>query len=69
VVTEEPVQNTFAQSIAARVQEYCFEYLDAPVRTIGAANLPAIPLNEALERAALPSTEKVATAIKSLLDY
>jgi 2-oxoisovalerate dehydrogenase E1 component len=69
VVTEEPVNNTFAQSIAARVQEHCFEYLDAPVRTIGAANLPAIPLNETLEQAVLPSAEKVAAAIKSLLAY
>ena len=69
VITEEPVNNSFAQSIAARVQEYCFEFLDAPVRTIGAANLPAIPLNETLEREMLPSSEKVAAAIRGLLAY
>ena len=69
VVTEEPVNNTFAQSIAARVQEHCFEFLDAPVRTVGAANLPAIPLNETLEREMLPSSEKVAAAIRGLLAY
>jgi 2-oxoisovalerate dehydrogenase E1 component len=69
VITEEPVDNTFAQSLAARIQEHCFEYLDAPVRTIGAENLPAIPLNETLERAMLPSIEKVRTAIERLLAY
>lgn len=69
VVTEEPVQNTFAQSIAARIQEHCFEFLDAPVRTIGAANLPAIPLNETLEQTMLPSSEKVAVAIQALLAF
>lgn len=69
VVTEEPVSNTFAQSIAARIQEHCFEYLDAPVRTIGSENLPAIPLNSTLEQTMLPSKEKVAEAIERLLSY
>ena len=69
VVTEEPANNTLAQSIAARIQENCFEYLDAPVRTIGSENMPAIPLNEVLEKTMIPSIEKVGRAIESLLDY
>ena len=69
VVTEEPVNNSFAQSIAARVQETCFEYLDAPVRTIGAENMPAIPLNSTLEQTMIPSIEKVEAAIDGLLKY
>jgi 2-oxoisovalerate dehydrogenase E1 component len=69
VLTEEPVNNTFAQSIAARISENCFEYLDAPVRTLGAANVPAVPLNETLEREMIPSAEKVAQAIERLLAY
>ena len=69
VVTEEPVNNSFAQSIAARITEHCFESLDAPVRTIGAENLPAIPLNSTLEATMIPSIEKVQTAIESLLNY
>ncbi len=69
VVTEEPVHNTFAQSVAARIQEHCFEYLDAPVRTIGSENLPAVPLNETLEKTMILSAEKVRLAIKHLLEY
>lgn len=69
VVTEEPVHNTFAQSLAARIQENCFAYLDAPVRTIGSENLPAIPLNETLEKTMIPSVEKVAVAVEQLLKY
>jgi 2-oxoisovalerate dehydrogenase E1 component len=69
VVTEEPVHNTFAQSVAARIQEQCFEYLDAPVRTIGSENMPAIPLNEILEKTMIPNIEKVQTAIEALLKY
>ncbi|MEL6866820.1 MAG: thiamine pyrophosphate-dependent enzyme [Bacteroidota bacterium] len=69
VVTEEPVHNSFAQSIAARIQEHCFELLDAPVRTIGSANMPAIPLNATLEQNMIPSIEKVSEAIGDLLAY
>ncbi len=69
VITEEPVDGGFAQSIAARVQEHCFEYLDAPVRTIGAENMPAIPLNEILEATMLLSIEKVRQHIDKILLY
>jgi 2-oxoisovalerate dehydrogenase E1 component len=69
VVTEEPVNNTFAQSVAARIQENCFEYLDGPVRTIGSEDLPAIPLNSILEQTMIPSKEKVAKAMGELLGY
>lgn len=69
VVTEEAVNCTFAQSLAARIQENCFEWLDGPVRTIGAADLPAICLNEILEKAMLPSAAKVSKAIGDLLKY
>ncbi|MFN4080292.1 MAG: thiamine pyrophosphate-dependent enzyme [Saprospiraceae bacterium] len=69
VVTEEPVDNTFAQSLAARISERCFERLDAPVRCVGAANLPAIPLNSTLEQEMIPSASKVAEAIRDLLAY
>ena len=67
--TEEPVNGTFAQSVAARIQENCFEYLDAPVRTIGAENMPAIPLNSILEKTMLLSAEKVGQAMEAMLAY
>lgn len=69
VITEEPVNGSFAQSIAARIQQQCFKHLDAPVTTIGAANLPAIPLSEVLEREMLLSADKVAVEMEKLLKY
>lgn len=69
VLTEEPVSNSFAQSIAGRISEKCFEYLDAPVKTIGAIDTPAIPLNENLEKAVLPNADKVREIIDLLLKY
>ena len=61
-------RGTFAQSIAARIQENRFEYLDGPVRTIGSENMPAIPLNSTLEAAMIPSAEKVESVIKQMLE-
>ncbi|WP_414646389.1 alpha-ketoacid dehydrogenase subunit alpha/beta [Croceibacter atlanticus] len=69
VVTEEPSDNTFARALSGKIQEECFQYLDAPVMTIGSENMPAIPLNSVLEETFIPSTEKVKAKIEELLDY
>ncbi len=69
VLTEEPLLNSFAESLAGRIQRHCFQQLDAPVFTLGAANLPAIALNVELEKQMLPSAAKVATALGELLGY
>jgi 2-oxoisovalerate dehydrogenase E1 component len=69
VLTEEPKNNSFAQSVAARISENCFEQLDAPVKVVGAENLPAIPLNSTLEKTMLPNAEKVEVAMEALLKY
>mgnify|MGYP000368519046 CR=1 FL=1 len=58
-----------ASDLSALITENCFEYLDAPVQTLGASNLPAIPLNVDLEKQMLPNAEKVEEALKELLDY
>ncbi|GAC1586041.1 MAG: thiamine pyrophosphate-dependent enzyme [Hymenobacter sp.] len=69
VLTEEPLLNSFAESLAGRIQRHCFAALDAPVFTLGAANLPAIPLNIELERQMLPSAAKVGVALAELLAW
>jgi len=69
VLTEEPLMNSFAESLAGRIQRHCFQHLDAPVFTLGAANLPAIALNVDLEKQMLPSAAKVAVALEELLSY
>jgi len=68
VLTEEPLLNSFAESLAARIMQQCFTSLDAPVATLGAKNVPAIPLNMGLEAEILPNAEKVAVALGRLLE-
>lgn len=69
VVTEESITNSFAQAVAGRVNAECFEQLDAPVRFIGSADMPAIPLNSTLEAEMIPSAEKVGKVLGELLGY
>ncbi|HHM20702.1 MAG TPA: tungsten formylmethanofuran dehydrogenase [Bacteroidetes bacterium] len=69
VLTEEPTCNSFARSLAGLIQQQCFEHLDAPVVTLGAENLPAIPLNSTLEQTMLPSAQKVRAAMEEVLAY
>ena len=69
IVTEEPLLNSFAESLAGRISQECFRNLDAPVFTIGARNTPAVPLNMALEAEMLPNADKVAAKIEALLNY
>jgi len=69
VVTEEPKGFGFAQALAGEIQQECFESLDAPVRVIGAENIPAIPLNSTLEATMIPNASKVEKVMKEILDY
>ncbi len=69
VVTEEPSDNSFSRALQGRIQEECFQSLDAPVMIIGSENMPAIPLNATLEQTMIPSVEKVKNKIIGLLQY
>ena len=69
VLTEEQLMNSFAQALAGRIGDQCFKQLDAPVRTFGSVDMPAIPLNSTLEAAMIPNAEKVASVLEELLAY
>lgn len=69
VLTEEPKGFGFAQALAGEIQQECFEYLDAPVRVLGAENMPAIPLNSTLEQTMIPNAAKVEKVLTEVLAY
>lgn len=68
VLTEEQLQNSFAEAFAARISKNCFRHLDSPVECIGALNLPAVPINLVLEKEMLPNAEKLAGKIEEMLN-
>jgi 2-oxoisovalerate dehydrogenase E1 component len=69
VLAEEQIMNSFAESVAGRISLQCFKYLDAPVMSMGAANMPAVPLNIGLEKEMLPNKDKVEAKLRELLAW
>lgn len=69
ILTEEQQNNSFAEALALRITNYCYYFLDAKVEVMGALNLPAVPINIALEATMLPTVEKLVERIKRLLKY
>ncbi|MBP9214152.1 MAG: tungsten formylmethanofuran dehydrogenase [Chitinophagaceae bacterium] len=69
VLTEEPLNNSFAEALSLRISNYCYHFLDAKVDVMGSLNVPAVPINLALEAAILPTANKVANRLEKLLKY
>ena len=68
IVHEDKVFSGFGAEVAAMITDEAFEYLDGPVKRIGATFTP-IGFNRILEAAILPNTEKVVAAATELLEY
>jgi len=58
----------FGAEIAAHIAEFAFEYLDAPVKRLGAADTP-VPFSAVLEEAMLPQTNDLVQALHELAAY
>ncbi|HEY0590917.1 MAG TPA: thiamine pyrophosphate-dependent enzyme, partial [Thermoanaerobaculia bacterium] len=68
VVHEDTRTGGIGESVAAIVQEEAFEWLDAPVRIIGALDTP-VPYSPPLEEAFLPGEAEILDAARTLVAY
>jgi 2-oxoisovalerate dehydrogenase E1 component len=68
VAHEDKVHGGFGGEIAAQIQERAFESLDAPVGRVGSEFTP-VGFARVLERAILPSSDKVLEAARRVLAY
>jgi 2-oxoisovalerate dehydrogenase E1 component len=68
IVHEDSRTGGVGQSLAAMIQEEAFEWLDAPVRVIGALDTP-VPYSPPLEEFFLPSEEEITHAARLLVAY
>ncbi len=68
VIHEDTLTGGFGGEIAARITENCFEYLDGPVKRIGAKDTP-IPYHPILEKTVLPTRDNIYNTLKELLTY
>jgi len=68
VVHEDARTGGIGESVAAIVQEAAFEFLDAPVRIVGALDTP-VPYSPPLEEYYLPSEAQIERAARLLVAY
>ncbi len=68
VAHEDKVHGGFGGEVAAQVQERAFESLDAPIGRVGSEFTP-VGFSRVLERAILPSSDKVLEAARRVLAY
>jgi 2-oxoisovalerate dehydrogenase E1 component len=68
IVHEDSRTGGIGESLAAVVQEEAFEWLDAPVRVIGALDTP-VPYSPPLEEAFLPGERGIERAARMLVAY
>jgi 2-oxoisovalerate dehydrogenase E1 component len=62
------VTGGFGAEVAAIVADQAFMDLDAPVRRVGALDVP-MPYNDDLERATIPSQDRIAQAIRETAQF
>ncbi|MGB9867758.1 MAG: alpha-ketoacid dehydrogenase subunit beta [Bacillota bacterium] len=66
VVDEDYLSYGMSGEVAATVAEHAFDYLDAPVKRLAVPDVP-IPYSRPLEQFVLPSSSKIADAVRELL--
>jgi 2-oxoisovalerate dehydrogenase E1 component len=68
IIHEDTRTGSIGESLAAIIQEEAFEFLDAPVRIVGALDTP-VPYSPPLEEFFLPSDDQIEKAARLLLAY
>jgi 2-oxoisovalerate dehydrogenase E1 component len=68
IIHEDTRTGSIGESVAAIIQEEAFEYLDAPIRIIGALDTP-VPYSPPLEEVFLPSEAEIERAARLLVAY
>ena len=56
----------FGGELAAQIQEEAFDFLDAPIRRVGALDVP-IPYSKPMEEYVIPDEERIVAAVKRVL--
>jgi len=68
IAHEDNITGGIGGEIAALISDQCFQYLDAPVKRIGAIDTPT-PYSPTLEEFFLPNTKKVIAAVQELAAF
>lgn len=66
IAHEACTQFGFGAEVSALVQEQAFDWLDAPITRVGAPDMP-MPYNDDLERATIPTQQRIADAVRKVM--
>jgi pyruvate/2-oxoglutarate/acetoin dehydrogenase E1 component/TPP-dependent pyruvate/acetoin dehydrogenase alpha subunit len=66
IFNEAPCRGSFGADVAAQVAEFAFDWLDAPVMTVGLPHTP-IPFSPVLERNLIPNAARLLSAVSEML--
>jgi len=66
IVHEAWTTGGFGAEVAAMVVDKAFDWLDAPIKRLGALDTP-MPYNDDLERMTIPSQDRIAEAVRTLM--
>jgi pyruvate dehydrogenase E1 component beta subunit len=66
IVTEDTLTGGVSAEISARVQEGAFDFLEEPIMRLAGEDIP-VPVSPTLEAHAIPTTDLIARAVRSLL--
>ncbi|KKO21214.1 MAG: alpha-ketoacid dehydrogenase subunit beta [Candidatus Brocadia sp.] len=68
VLHEQTKTGGVGAEVSALINEYCFDFLDAPIIRIAALDTP-VPYSAQMEEAFLPQTKDVISAVEKLMRY
>ncbi len=69
IVYEDNLTGGYGAEVAATIADGAFTALDAPVKRLGAPDVPAVPFSHPLQDWFMPSVDKIAEAMRELSKY
>jgi 2-oxoisovalerate dehydrogenase E1 component beta subunit len=69
IVHEDNLTGGLGGEVAAIISQHAFEHLDAPIVRVCGPDVPAMPYSKPLEEAFIPSTARIADAMRKLAAY
>lgn len=68
VLHEQTKTGSIGAEVSALINEYCFDYLDAPIIRVAAPDTP-VPYSAQMEEAFIPQVKDVVSAVEKLMHY
>ncbi|MCS6961487.1 MAG: thiamine pyrophosphate-dependent enzyme [Deltaproteobacteria bacterium] len=69
IVHEDNLFMGYGAEISAKIAENCFHFLDAPIKRVGGLDVPGICQAPDLEKAILPSEDKIYNALMEVINF